>query len=78
MDLEENNNGVGPNPFAVLDSETRVMDYAPTINEDKDFLEWLEDERLVMYDMSLMAQGKNLEDRYTELLKAFEEEEDWE
>lgn len=55
-----------------------IEDYAQAATTDTLFLEWLKDERIVMYDWSLEAQGLDISERYNELVQAFEDEKDWE
>ena len=55
-----------------------IEDYAQAATTDTDFLEWIKDERIVMYDWSLESQGLNISERYNELVQAFEDEKDWE
>jgi len=55
-----------------------IEEYALTQTTDTEFLEWMKDIRIEMYERNLEAQGLNLEDRYNELVQAFEDDKDWE
>lgn len=54
-----------------------IEEYTLTQTTDTEFLEWMKDIRIEMYERNLEAQGLNLEDRYNELVQAFEDEKDW-
>jgi len=55
-----------------------IEEYALTQTTDTEFLEWMKDIRIEMYERNLEAQGLNLEDRYNELVQSFEDDKDWE
>ncbi len=54
-----------------------IEEYAKARTKDKEFMAWLGEERIVMYDWSLDAQGIEVSERFNILVEEFKHEKDW-
>ena len=54
-----------------------IEEYAKARSKDKAFMDWLSEERIIMYDWSLDAQGLEVSERFNMLEEVFEDEKDW-